>query len=294
MTTPTARDDRGMSIALAGVATFSLTLPMTRIAVAELDPTWLALARAVLAGVLAAVVLLVARVRIPARDHWPGIAAVVAGVVIIFPWLSSLAMRTTEASHGAVITGLLPLATAMAAALHAHERPSRRFWLAAAVGCLVVVAYALRHGAGRLVPGDLAMLGAVAGGAIGYAAGGRVARSIGGWQTICWALLVSVPLLLPPLLWLTTTLSFDSVGARAWSGFAYVTVMSQFVGFFFWYGGMAIAGVARVSQVQLLQLFFTLIASAWLAGEDVPVSTWIVALVVVALVAISRRTEIRR
>lgn len=291
---PVPRETRGMLIGLGGVIAFSLTLPMTRISVTQLDPTWHALARAAGAGALAAIVLRITGQRRPAREHWPDLAAVIAGVVLGFPWLSSIAMRLTDASHGAVITGLLPLATVIAAASRSHERPSPRFWLAAVAGSAVVVAYALYHGDGRLTPGDLAMLGAVAAGAIGYAAGGRLARTLGGWQTISWALVGALPLLLPPLAWLTAAQDFSIVGARAWGGFAYVTVMSQFVGFFFWYGGMAIAGIARVSQVQLLQLFFTLVASAWLAGEQVDASTWIVALIVVALVAFGRRAPIRR
>lgn len=288
-----SRTTRGMLLGLAGVLMFSLTLPLTRLAVAGIDAYWLALARAEVAAVLAGIVLWATGQRRPQRRHWPALGGVAFGVVLGFPLFSSIAMRTTDAAHGAIIVGLLPLATAIIAARIAGERPSRRFWAAALTGSAVVIGFALRNGAGTLSAGDLAMLGAVGTGAIGYAWGGRLARELGGWQTICWALVFAAPLLLVPTLWLSLRADFSAAGALHWLCFGYISVFSQLVGFFAWYGGMALGGVARVSQVQLLQLFFSLIFAAALVGERVDAATWLTAGAVVAIVVIARGAPVR-
>lgn len=288
-----ARELRGMLIALAGVIIFAATLPATRVAVAHFSPWWVALARAELAAVLAGAALWLRGERVPPREHWPAIGLTALGVVLGFPLFSSLAMVSASASHGAVVAGLLPFATAIAATLRSGERPAAAFWAAAALGSGVVVAFALRSGGGAMGAGDWAMLAAVAAGALGYAEGGRLARVLGGWQTIAWALVASAPVLALPTLWLSVSQPFASAPGAAWAGFLYVAAFSQFLGFLFWYGGMAIGGVARVSQVQLLQLFFTLLFAWLLLGEPVDASTWLVALVVVALIAIGRRAPVR-
>jgi drug/metabolite transporter (DMT)-like permease len=290
--TTRARELEGMLLALAGVAIFGATLPATRLAVAALDPWWVALARAEVAAALAGIALLATRQRLPAREHWRGLAVTAAGVVLGFPLFSSLAMTTTSASHGAVVVGLLPFATAIVATWRNGERPAPAFWLAAAAGSAVVIGFALRAGAGALSSGDLALLAAVASGALGYAEGGRLARALGGWQTIAWALLLAAPVLALPTAWLTFVQPFDGVPRSAWGGFLYVAVFSQLLGFLFWYGGMALGGVARVSQVQLLQIFFTLVFAHLALGEAIEPATWLVALAVVALVALGRRAPV--
>lgn len=287
-------ESRGMALAFVGVLMFGATLPATRLALEGFDPGFVALARAELAALLAGLALWIARAPLPAREHWRALMITAAGVVLGFPLFSSIAMRTSDASHGAVVNGLLPFATALAAMGRAHERPSPGFWIAAASGSALVVAFALHAGGGTLRAGDWAMLAAVAAGAIGYAEGGRLAARLGGWQTIAWALVAAAPWLLAPALWSAAQQPFARAGARAWAGLAYVAVVSQFLGFLFWYGGMAIGGVARVSQVQLLQLFVTLAIAAALMGEAVAPGTWAVAAAVVALVAAGRRAPVRR
>ncbi len=282
-----------MLLALVGVVMFGATLPATRIAVADFDPWWLALARAELAAALAAAALLLTGQPRPGREHWRGLGLTALGVVLGFPLFSSIAMRSADASHGAVVNGLLPFATVIAATLRSRERPALGFWLAALAGSVVVMAFALRDGGGRLHTGDWAMLAAVAAGALGYAEGGRLARSLGGWQTIAWALVVAAPILALPTLWLSLEQPFAAASHAAWAGFLYVSIFSQLIGFLFWYGGMAIGGVARVSQVQLLQLFFTLIFAWWLLDESVDRTTWIAACLVVALIALGRRAPVR-
>jgi len=289
-------DTRGMLLGLAGVAIFSLTLPFTRLAVRELDPLFLTLARALGAAVLAAGWLRLRRVALPGRAAlWP-LAIVALGCVLGFPLLSSIAMRTVPASHGAVLAGMLPLATALYAALRGYERPSNGFWLVALLGSGLVVVFALSQGGGTLQPADLLMFGAIVAAAAGYAEGGRVARTLGGQETICWALVLAAV----PAAVLLVALEGDqlarlgSVGAASWLGFGYVTVGSMFIGFFFWYRGLALGGVARVGQVQLLQPFLSLAGAAVLLGETLTPANVGFALAVIATVALGRRMQVRR
>lgn len=292
VSTPGERDERrGLAYGLLGVAAFSLTLPATRAAVADLHPAFVALARCAVAACAAGALLLVARAPLPQRRQWPSLAIIVAGVIVGFPLFSAIAMRDAPAAHGAIVLGILPLATALAGALRGGERPSRGFWLAGIAGSMLVVAFALAQGGGRFGTADVALLLAVAAGAIGYAEGGRLARELGAWQTISWALVLSAPLLLGPLA-LVVAIHGATASVQAWLGFAYVALVSQFLGFFPWYKGLALGGVARVGQLQLLQPFMTLFASALLLAEQVDATTVAFAIAVFVVVAIGRRMPI--
>jgi drug/metabolite transporter (DMT)-like permease len=249
-----------------------------------------------IAGIVAALWLIASGARRPSRTDLPLLAWAGLGIVIGFPLLTSIAMQTIPANHGAVINGALPFATAVLAAWAFGERHQRRFWICAAIGSLLVVAFALRDGlAARgtvaLSAGDLAMIAAVLAGAVGYVAGGRVAGRIGGVATILWALVLALPLTLPATL-LAVAQETPRAGLASWAAFAYVTLISQLVGFFAWYNGLALAGpggMGRVGQVQLLQVFFT-VGFAWLLfGEAVHPTTWLFALGVVATIALGRR-----
>ncbi|MDM5178688.1 DMT family transporter [Massilia sp. DJPM01] len=289
-------ESAGMLLGLVGVAMFSLTLPFTRMAVAGLEPVFVALGRALVAALLAGIWLIWKRAALPPRSAlWP-LAMVSLGCVIGFPWLTSIALRSLPASHGAVLVGILPLATALVSALRGNERPSLGFWLTALAGSGIVIGFALRQSGGSFHQADLLMFGAVAAAAVGYAEGGKLARSMGGQQVISWALVLSVPLVLPLVVWLAWPHldRMAEAGAGAWIGFAYVSVFSMFIGFFFWYRGMARGGIARVGQVQLLQPFMTL-AGAWvLLGEPLAAANIGFALAVIAVVAIGRRMQIKR
>jgi drug/metabolite transporter (DMT)-like permease len=291
-----ADETAGMLLGLVGVAMFSLTLPFTRMAVAELDPAFVALGRALVAAVLGAIWLRRNRAPWPPRSALLPLALVAIGCVIGFPWLTSIALRTLPAAHGAVLVGILPLATALFSALRGNEKPSAGFWIMACLGSAIVIGFALHQGGGSLQPADLLMLGAVLLGALGYAEGGRLARSMGGQQVISWALVLSAPLLLPLVLWLSWPWPgpLAAAGARAWLGFAYVSVFSMFIGFFFWYRGMALGGIARVGQVQLVQPFLTLLAASALLGEALTLSNFVFAFAVIAVVAIGRKMQVRR
>jgi drug/metabolite transporter (DMT)-like permease len=209
--------------------------------------------------------------------------------------LTSIAMRTLPASHGAVLVGILPLGTALFAALRGHERPGAGFWAMALLGAGIVVGFALTQGGGSVQMADLLMFGAVAFASVAYAEGGRLARTLGAEQVISWALVLSAPVLAPLAAWLCAPqlAGLGGVGLRAWLGFGYVTVFSMFIGFFFWYRALARGGVARVGQVQLLQPFLTLVGAAVLLGESLTLTHCAFALAVIGVVLASRRMQVR-
>jgi drug/metabolite transporter (DMT)-like permease len=294
--TPTRRlsdETLGFTFGLIGVLCFSFTLPATRIAVAELDPIFVGLGRALIATALAAPFLYFTRQKRPTRQQFMRLVVVALGVVVGFPLLSAFAMRYTDASHGAIVTGLLPLATAVVSVIRAGERPAPMFWFAAIIGSATVVGFVLLSGDGALHIGDFAMLGAVAVGSLGYVEGGRLARELGSWQTICWALVISAPVLIFPV---SASAAEHGLHAspHAWLAFLYVSIFSMFLGFFAWYRGLALGGIARVGQVQLLQAFFTVAWSALLLGETITSLTIVALLIVISMIVVIRRAPIRQ
>ena len=291
-----SRETQGMLLGLVGVIIFSLTLPMTHVVVQEFSPILNGLGRALAAAVPAAALLAWRRERLPNRAQIKGLAVTALGVIVAFPVFSAWAMKTVPASHGALVNGLQPLFVAIYAAWLSRERPSPAFWVSAAVGSALVIGYALHNGGGELQAGDLFMLAAVAVGALGYAEGARVARELGGWQTICWALVLAAPILVLPVGWLGWQQHVAHpapFALRTWLAFGYVALFSQFVGFFAWYAGLAMGGIARVGQVQLLQIFFTIAFASLFFGETVAPSTWLFAAAVIATVTLGRKAAVR-
>ena len=278
---------RGFVYGFVGVLAFSLTLPATRAAVPELGSTVVGLGRAIVAAALAGIVLLAMRERPPARRFWPGLAIVAIGVVVGFPLFTALALQSVPAAHGAVVVGLLPAATAVMAVLRTGERPPPAFWFAVAAGVVAVLIFGAAEGAGRPQAADLLLLAAVLLAALGYAEGGRLARELGGWRVICWALLIAAPFLAIPVSAAVVQHGL-SAGPGAWLGFAYVSVVSMFLGFFAWYRGLALGGIARVGQIQLIQPVLTLLWAALLLGEPIGPLTVLASLLVVGSVALTR------
>jgi drug/metabolite transporter (DMT)-like permease len=281
----------GFAYGFLGVLIFSLTLPATRIAVSGFDPVFVGLGRAVVAAGLSLILLVVTRQTIPPMRSLPSFCIVVAGVVIGFPLLSAIAMSDAPASYGAVITGLLPLSTALCGVWRAGERPSVQFWIFAGLGSALIVGFALLSGSGTIRLADLALLGAVAAAGLGYAEGAVLSRTFGSWQVICWSLILSAPMLLP-VVWQHAPSNFSSVSSGAILGFLYVSIFSMFLGFFAWYRGLSLGGVARVGQVQLLQPFLTILASVLFLGEHLTIATLGFATGVIACVALGKRTQI--
>lgn len=293
MSTAMTQESKGIWLGMTGVAIFSLTLPFTRMAVAELHPVLVALGRAVVAALASVALLWWTNAPRPSKAQWRALFITSLGVVIGFPVFSSIAMRYVPASHGAIVIGVLPLATAMFGALRFGERPSAGFWIAALTGSILVIGFALWQGDGSFHLADLALFAAVIAAAMGYAEGGRLSQVMDGQQVISWALVLSMPILLPITLWLVMEYGV-SASPKAWIGFGYVSLFSMFIGFFFWYKGLALGGIARVGQVQLLQPFLTLIGAALILGETLDASTLLFATAVLAVVGIGRRMTIKR
>lgn len=288
---------RGMALGLLGVAIFALTLPMTRLAVGDaaapqLPPSFVTAGRAALAGLLSIAYLRWVGARVPARAHWPALAVCALGTVVGFPLLLALALRHVDAMHAAVVTGLMPLGTAVAAAIYLRQRASAGFWTCAVGGCLLVIAFAALKGGGQLTAADALLLGAVFSTAVGYVAGARVSSVLPAEEVICWVLVGSLPLTLPAAL-LTGPADATAVRAAAWLGFMYVAVFSMWLGFFAWYRGLVLGGVMRVSQVQLLQPFLALLAAVPLLGEKLDATTLLFAVAVAAVVFIGKRMPVK-
>ena len=278
----------GWGYGFLGVLIFSLTLPATRIAVTELTPAFVGLGRAVIAGSLAIVLLILTRQPMPPKRFLPRFVVVAVGVVIGFPLLTAIAMNNDPASYGAVIVGLLPLATALFGVWRGKERVSNSFWIFALIGSGLVICFALVSGTKTINATDLALFAAVAVGGMGYAEGAVLARTFSAWQVICWSLVFSFPVLLPIAINYAPT-SFDSISISAWLSFSYVSIFSMLLGFFAWYRGLSEGGIAKVSQIQLIQPFLTIIASGILLNEPLSILTFGFAIAVIICVALSKQ-----
>jgi drug/metabolite transporter (DMT)-like permease len=274
-----------------GVLGFSFSLPATRLAVAGLDPWFVAFGRASVAGVLAVAYLALSRAPLPSVTQIRRLVVVALGIVIGFPLFTSLALTTQTSAHGAVVIAVLPMSTAIWAVLRASERPPLVFWLSSGAGLLAVLAFVATGGgfSGSLSLADAYLLIAVVLCGLGYAEGGALSRELGGARTICWALVVSLPVTIPVSLY---TADFTRADAVVWLSFAYVALISMFLGFFAWYAGLAAGGVAKIGQIQLAQPVLTLIWSALVLGEPVGWPALATAAVVLVCVVLTQRSRV--
>lgn len=280
----------GYTLGLIGVVIFGGSLPVTRLAVETLDPWFVTAARAMFAGLVAAAILIVLRRPFP-RHHLKLVLFVAILIVLGFPALMALAMRLVPAAHGGVVLGILPLATAAAATLVAGERPSPAFWLWGALGAVIVIVFTLRDGALSFQIGDLLLLGATACAAFGYSFSAVLARTMPGWEVISWVVVLSLPVSAAAS-WALWPSNAASVPTDAWIALGYLAVFSQFLGFFAWNVGLAMGGISRVGQVQLLQPFVTLAIAAILLGEHIDLTTILFAVAVVVVVALGARARV--
>ncbi|MBE4736597.1 MULTISPECIES: DMT family transporter [Streptomyces] len=280
----------GTLLAALGVTAFSLTFPATAWGLEGFGPWSLVAVRSALAAVLAGVCLLVLRVPLPDRRHWAGLAVVAAGVVLGFPLLTTLALRTSTTAHAAVVVGLLPLTTALFSALRMGTRPSRTFWAAALAGAAAVLAFTVTQSGGSLTTADLYLFGALLVCAAGYTEGGRLARVMPGWQVIGWALVLCLPLSVPGAL---LALSYEPARLTAHSvaGLVWVAAGSQFLGLVVWYRGMAAIGIPKASQLQLAQPLLTLVWSVLLLGEQLTPAAPLTAAAVLVCIAVTQRSS---
>lgn len=286
---------RGLWLGALGVLIFAMTLPMTRLAVGPVDapqlpPVFVTAGRAAGAAVLAALYLFATRAPWPRRRHLGLLAVSAAGTVVGFPLCLSLALREVPSMHAAVVTGILPLATAGMAAVALRQRASAGFWLCAVVGCALVLAFAALEGGGTLVRADGWLLMSVLSASVGYVAGARLAAEWRAEHVISWVLVLSLPFTAPVAL---ASWPQAPASAASWGGFAYVTVFSMWLGFFAWYRGLALGGMLRVSQVQLLQPFLALLLAVPVLGEALRPSTLAFSLAVLATVFIGKRMPVR-
>lgn len=272
---------RGWLNGFAGMLMFSGGLPATRLAMASMDPLFITSARGAIAGILAASLLVAWPHRRPGLADLPALAAVSLGCVIGYPLLTALALRGMTAADAIVFAGLLPLATAVSACLLGETRPRLPFWIFASTGSALIGLFAVLHG-GRLHGASAAlMVLAVLGCGLGYAAGARVARRMGGWQAISWALCLTLPISVPLTLMQHPDLAaIMQPGAAA--GLLYVSVFTMLIGFMCWYDGLAHGGTAAVGQLQLLQPFIGLLGAAALLNEAIG---WLPVLMLGALMA---------
>ncbi|MFF7182429.1 EamA family transporter [Streptomyces sp. NPDC008121] len=281
---------RGTLLAALGVVAFSLTFPSTAWGLESFGPWSLVALRSTLAALIAGAFLLARRVPLPERRHWAGLAVVAGGVVVGFPLLTSLALQTSTTSHAAVVVGLLPLTTAVFAAVRTGRRPSRTFWIAALSGAAVVIAFTLQQSGGALSTGDLYLFGALLVCAAGYTEGGRLARTMPGWQVIGWALILCLPLM---AVGSVVALSLEPVRLTAHGviGLVWVAAGSTFFGLYVWYRGMAAIGIPKASQLQLAQPLLTLVWSVSLLGERLAPAAPLAAGAVLVCIAVTQRAR---
>jgi len=289
-----SRENLGLLLGFVGMCMFAGTLPATRLALTGVDPLFLTFARGTLAGCAGVIVLLLARRSLPPRRLWLEMCLTAICTALAYPLLAALAMMTVPAGHGGVVLGILPLATAAAAAVLAHERPSRTFWLASAAGTALVLVFMLRRSGGEAITsGDLYLLGTVVAGALGYTLSARLTRHMPGWEVISWQVVALLPLaaIATLALWPADTARVPVV---AWAGLGYVGLVSQYTAFFVFNAAMAMGGIGRVVQIMLLQPFVTIVLALPVNGEPIDLETILFAAAVVATVLIAQHTHLVR
>lgn len=287
-----SRETLGLALGTLGVVIFGGSLPATRVALADFSPWFVTFGRAAVASTAAALFLLVLRKRLPRAD---APALFLAGLLLVFgfPVFSSFAMQTVPASHGGVVLGVLPLTTSIFAALIGGERPSPFFWICGVLGAALVIAFAISDSGMHLSTGDLFLFLAAVSASLGYVVSGKLSRHMPGWEVICWSLILTTPISIPAAIW-SWEPSFLEASRVSTFAFFYLGLGSMFLGFFAWNVGLGMGGIARVSQVQLLQSFVTLAISATLLGEHISGKTILFALAVIAVVALGRRARVSR
>ncbi|ULM98859.1 DMT family transporter [Peribacillus frigoritolerans] len=287
------REKLGLLLGLVGVICFSLTLPATSIAVEYFGTMVVGLGRTVVAAILVAVVLIVRKEKLPSPSQFKSLLIVAVGAVLGFPLLTSWAMESLPVSHGAVEVALLPLATAGFAIFRAGEIPSIKFWVSSIIGSLAVIMYALHLGFGQLQLADLALLAAVIILGLSYAEGGKLAKELGSWQVIAWAIMIGAPFFIIPVgLNLSTEMLHAPI--QAWVSLIYLAVVSQFLAYVAWYSGMAMGGIARVSQIQYLQPFLMIVFATVFLDESITFFTIVIAVIVVFSVILGKNAPVTK
>jgi drug/metabolite transporter (DMT)-like permease len=287
------REAAPLALGALGVVCFSMTFPATTAAETSFSPLTVGVGRSVIAAAAALVLLAFRRQPLlPPRVALPRMLVVAATVGIGFGLLSALALHEVSSVHGAVLTGLIPAATAGMAVLRASERPRPAYWAALGLGLAVVIGFALIQGGGSLHQADLLLLVAIVIGGLGYAEGGALAREYGGWRVICWAVVLALPVTVPVTAAALALSPPRHLTGGAVLGLGYVGLVSMCLGFFVWYHAMAVGGVARIGRLQLAQPALTLLWSALLLGEHVSWLSAGAAAAVIAATAVGRNARV--
>lgn len=284
-------ETKGMIYGFLGIIAFGLTLPMTKMITPYLNPIFIGLGRSTFAAIIALILLLIYINNIPTRKQIYKLGIVSIGVVVGFPVFTAVAMQSVPASHGAIVIGILPLFTAISGSIIAKEKPSLYFWLLSLIGTGLVVFYTLLQGSGSFHKADIYLFMAVLFVSVGYAVGGKLSKEMGGWQVICWAIVISFPFIVLPTIYYAPK-NILNLSISTYIGFLYLSLISQLLGFFLWYKGLSIGGIARVSQVQLLQIFITIIASYLLLEEVIDTKMILFAVLVVLTVGAGKKMPI--
>lgn len=282
---------RGMLLGFIGIVCFSLTLPATRIAVPYFGETIVGLGRTVIAALIVCVIFIVKKESLPTKNQFVSIVIVAIGAVLAFPLLSTFAMKSLPVSHGAVELALLPLATAGFAMWRGGELPSKRYWAVSIIGAIAVLIYAIYLGLGQLQKGDIALIAAVILLGLSYAEGGKLSKELGSWQVIAWAILIGAPFFIIPV-GFSLSVQMLQAPAEAWVSLFYLGVVSQFLAYIAWYGGMSLGGIAKVGQIQYLQPFLMIAFSVFLLGETITWLTIVLSMIVVICVIIGKNSPV--
>jgi drug/metabolite transporter (DMT)-like permease len=295
-----AKEKEALFWGLIGVTLFAATLPFTRIAVGstdapQLSPWFVTFGRAAVAGLLSVLYLLWQKSRgtlnVPTRAEWPLVGMTAFGVIVGFPLFLALALRYVPSTHGAVVTALLPLSTAVLGALWFKQRPSKGFWACAVLGSGLVLAFMIwRAGGIYLGAANIYLIIAMTTGAFGYIGGARLTPRLGSEQVICWVLVSCLPITVPLAL-IFAPAQPAAIAAMSWVGFTYVALFSMWIGFFAWYRALAL-GAVRVSQIQLMQPFLSLLFAVPLAGERLDMMTLFFAIAVIATVYVGKKMPV--
>ena len=285
-------ETKGMLIGFVGISIFSLTLPFTQMAVNEMSPFFVAFARASIAGICALILLIFTKSKFPNKIQIRRLIIIVIGVIYGFPIFTSIAMKTLPSSHSGIVLGILPLAMSLFAAIKYKEKPSSSFWMISIFGTFIVISYTFIDNNGSLMIEDLWLLFAILFAAIGYSEGGTLAKEMGSIGVISWALVISLPINLFAS-YLFYEINYASISFQAIISLTYVGLFSMFIGFFFWYKGIAIGGISRVGQVQLIQPFLTIVGAYFLTNEKITTLNILFAFMVLIVIVIGRKTKIQ-
>ena len=285
-------ETKGMLIGFVGISIFSLTLPFTQMAVNEMSPFFVAFARASIAGICALILLIFTKSKFPNKIQIRRLIIIVIGVIYGFPIFTSIAMKTLPSSHSGIVLGILPLAMSLFAAIKYKEKPSSSFWIISIFGTFIVISYTFIDNNGSLMIEDLWLLFAILFAAIGYSEGGTLAKEMGSIGVISWALVISLPINLFAS-YLFYEINYASISFQAIISLTYVGLFSMFIGFFFWYKGIAIGGISRVGQVQLIQPFLTIVGAYFLTNEKITTLNILFAFMVLIVIIIGRKTKIQ-